>query len=150
MKDPTMVAKPVTILYVEGKNSLSRQLVADLLSSNQDLMLVGCAESDEETLDFCGTLNPNIVLMEVISPEASHVDAVRVIRSNYPNIKVVILSQSEDIDMVRAMLRVGITGYLTDYLDLPSLAASIQAINSGAVVVSSSIVRPLFHASLNS
>jgi DNA-binding NarL/FixJ family response regulator len=140
-----MVAKPLRILYVEVTNSRSKQIIAGLFSDHPDLVLAGCAESYEEALEFCEALNPDIVLIELVSPEISHIDAVRVIRFNHAHIKVVVLSQAEDIDTARAMLNAGISGYLLKHRDLSGLAAAIRAINSGIEVFSPTIAPTLIH-----
>src|SRR5215813_13826619 len=142
-KEPIVMAKPIHVLYLEGADESGAPVKAVLFKNAPDLSLVGSVGSCEEALELCDELKPNVLLIEIDWLDASHINAIRVIRFHYPHVKVLVLTHVEDLDSVRIMLSVGVSGYLLKQFDLPELAASIRAVNSGTIVFSRAITRTL-------
>ncbi len=140
MNDVKEVIRIVTVNI--GPCSLGSRL--DILDVDSDLVFVGHSTDVRTALELCAALHPDVILMDFCDAGADDVRTVRAFRATNAQSKVIVLSRSDDPEYVRAMLKVGISGYLLDLADAADLVLSIRTVYSGQVVCSSTITRALF------
>lgn len=121
--------------YVEG--------LAALMTKLADLEVVAVAYDADTALAELETHRPDLVLMDIRLPERSGIEVTRKIRAQYPTIKVVILTASDEPSDVQEAMRAGASGYLLKQSDVGKLTAAIEAIYAGETVVESSLMRAL-------
>lgn len=121
--------------YVEG--------LATLMTRLSDLQVVAVAYDADSALAEVDAHQPDLVLMDIRLPDGSGIDVTRKIRAQYPTVKVVILTASDEPSDVQEAMRVGACGYLLKQSDVGQLAAAIEAIYAGETVVESSLMRAL-------
>jgi DNA-binding NarL/FixJ family response regulator len=105
------------------------------LMAHDDLELVGEAGSGEQALALCAEARPDVVLMDLVMPGMSGVDAIRLIRERYPGVKVIALTSFPEDDLVRAALSAGAMSYLLKNISAGNLAAAIRAAHAGQPVL---------------
>jgi len=76
-------------------------------------------------------------------PELSGVDATRIIRHNYPDIKILMLTTFDDDEYVQCAIKFGASGYLLKDKNPSELILSIEAIMAGNSLLSESIMEKL-------
>jgi DNA-binding NarL/FixJ family response regulator len=103
------------------------------LSTQPDFELVGEAHNGEDALEKVASLEPDIVLMDLVMPVMDGVEATAQIKKNYPNIKVLVLTSFSDQDHVLPALRAGAVGYLLKDTQPDQLVEAIRGANSGNV-----------------
>ena len=81
----------VRILLVDDE-SLDRRLLKQTLAAYPDMDLVGEASSGDEAISAVARLHPDIVLMDIRMPTMDGIAATRVIKTTYPHVKVIGLS----------------------------------------------------------
>ena len=123
--------------YVEG--------LATLMTRLANLEVVAVAYDADTALAQVEAHRPDLVLMDLRLPERSGIDVTRKIRAQYPTVKVVILTASDEPSDVQEAMRVGACGYLLKQSDVGKLAAAIDAIHAGETVVESSLMNALIH-----
>lgn len=74
--------------------------------------VVGTANDGKEALIKCRTLNPDIILMDIRMPECSGIDALKLIKAEMPDVKIVMLTTSEEDDDLFEAIKCGASGYL--------------------------------------
>lgn len=121
-------------ILVADDHSLFRDGVASLLSAwGHDV--VGQARDGEEAVTLSAQLDPDLVLMDVRMPGCGGVEATRRIRSARPEIKIVMLTVSEDEDDLFGAVKAGAQGYLLKDLESPQLRRMLEAVARGEAAI---------------
>lgn len=118
----------IRILLVDDQ-SLFREGLQTLLSVHDDLQVVGMAANGQEAVTAVAEYRPDVVLMDLRMPILNGVAATRQITSQYPEVRVIVLTTFDDDDDVFEGLRAGAVGYLLK--DVPS-AKLVEAIRAAA------------------
>jgi DNA-binding NarL/FixJ family response regulator len=107
-----MNAEPVKILVVDD-HQMMRQGLRLLIKEQPDLTVVGEASSCEAALEMTRTLAPQVILMDVHLPGESGIEVSRKILTEFPKIRIIILSADPDLNLVHQALLAGVAGYVT-------------------------------------
>lgn len=146
--DPSRSAR-LRVLIAEDQY-LMREGTRRLLEEHGGLDVVGVASDYDGVLDETRRLRPNVVLMDIKMPPTysmEGIEAAHVIKGEYPNIGVIILSQHDDEGYVWALLEHGVAGY--GYLhkvrvgDVEQLVRAIHEVADGGSVLDPRIVEKL-------
>lgn len=126
-------------VYVVEDYFLVRASYRNTLAKQEDLELSGEFATAEECLDTLkankenGLKQPNVILMDLGLPFMNGIEATRIIKSLYPDIKILILTCHEAQEEIIACLSTGANGYALKDSDHTSLMNVIRTVNSGAV-----------------
>jgi len=121
---------PIRILLVDDQ-TLFRESLALLLSAQPDLQVVGEAPNGEVALAMVSTAHPQVVLMDLRMPILDGVSATRRLRSEHPDVQVIVLTTFDDDADVLTALRAGAIGYLLKDVSGETLAAAVRAAAHG-------------------
>src|SRR5579864_7947827 len=102
---------PLRILVADDHESV-RTGVRRLLSSRPDWSVCGEAANGREAVEQAKALRPDLVLMDITMPEMGGVEAARIIRKEFPETAVIIISQNDKKLMQWAAAEAGAKGYL--------------------------------------
>lgn len=104
-------AGAIRVLIVDDHPML-REGVAAILEAQADMVVVGEASDGAEAVSRFRQLQPDVTLMDLQMPGMDGVAAIKAIRAEYPNARILVLTTYEgDVQAVRA-LKAGATGYL--------------------------------------
>jgi NarL family two-component system response regulator LiaR len=143
------MTEPKTIrIVVVDDHDLLRQGVVTCLSAFDDLVVVGDTNRGQDGVLLVERHEPDVVLMDLIMPGLSGVDAIRQIREGWPNVKIMALTSFVDASLVQAAIDAGATSYLLKSVDAENLADSIRMTAKGVGVLAPEATRQL--ASLDS
>ncbi len=132
----------IRILLVED-HQVVRQGLAALLSTTEGLEVVGSVGDGVEAVAAFRTLRPDITLMDLRLPKMSGVDAIRAIRGEFPEARVVVLTTYDgDEDIFRA-LQAGARGYLLKGMPFEELLTTIHAVHGGKSRITSPVAEKL-------
>lgn len=124
-------------------HALVRSGLRRLLEAEPDLTVVGEAASADEATAQARELQPDVLLLDIVMPGRSGIDALPEITSSSPATKVLVLSMQDDSAYVRQAFAAGASGYLLkDAAD----AELVQAIHE--VACGRRYVHPLLGARL--
>jgi len=107
------------------------QALRSALERTEDFEVVGETESGAGVLPLVGRLQPNLVLMDVQMPGMDGLTALDQIRERYPQVKVVLISASDDHERIQSALRRGAVGYLLKSINPDELPAALRTALSG-------------------
>jgi DNA-binding NarL/FixJ family response regulator len=129
----TIAAQPVIRLLIADHQTLFRVALAGMLREEPDIEVVGLASSGRDALSQLPETMPDVVLMD------SHPDGLASLRSiatEYPTVRVLILSSREGAGHVVDALRAGASGYLLKDSSAEALACAVRAVREGGMVMS--------------
>lgn len=101
----------IRILVVDD-HLLSRKGIASILASNSLLEIVGEATTGAEALEKAKLLLPDLILMDIRMPDVDGLQATSLIKEALPQIKIIILSVSDDVQDFFEAIKRGAQGYL--------------------------------------
>ncbi|MGE5703978.1 MAG: response regulator [Clostridia bacterium] len=104
-------------VLIADDHPMARLAIRSLLEEDTAFELVGEATNGEEAYQLCGNLQPDLVLLDINMPKWNGLVATREIKKNYPHIKVVILSVSDDVGDLFTAIQYGAQGYLLKNLE---------------------------------
>ena len=110
---------------------LLREGIAALISTEEDMELIGEASNGREALDLFRKCNPDVTLMDLQMPEMNGIDAIGAIRSEFPDARIIVLTtQPGDVQVFRA-LKAGARAYLSKVMLRKELLDTIRAVHAG-------------------
>ena len=122
----------VRVLLVDD-HPVFREGIAALLSATGNFEVVGEANDGEEALASTGTLTPDLVVMDIHMPGMGGLEATRRIKEEFPAVRVIMLTVSDDEEDLFEAVKAGAQGYLvkdlasSDVVDLIRRAAGGEA-----------------------
>ncbi|HEY3871878.1 MAG TPA: response regulator transcription factor [Actinocrinis sp.] len=117
----------ITVMLVDD-HALVREGVREILSIEQDVVVVAEAADSEEALQRASEHRPDIVLLDVEIPGRQTTDTVAQMHSISPHTRVIILSMYDGPALLRRLIREGISGYLLKSVDRHELVAAIRTV----------------------
>ena len=99
-------------VLIADDHPYARAGIRSLLEEDSYFEIVGEAVNGKEAFDLCGVLNPDLVLMDINMPVWDGMEATRQIKNQYPKIRIVILTVSDNIADLFTALQFGAQGYL--------------------------------------
>ncbi|HLW99325.1 MAG TPA: response regulator transcription factor [Candidatus Acidoferrales bacterium] len=121
----------LTRILIVDDHELFRKGIRSLLESSPGLMVCGEAASGLESVEKAKDLQPDVVLMDISMQGISGLDATRLIRTEVPKSKVVILSQHDGPQMVSAAIKVGASAFVTKSQAGQHLLRAIESVMTG-------------------
>ncbi len=103
----------------------------------------GTAKTGQEDLLKARVLNPDIIIMDIQMPGLSGLDALRLIKAEMPQIKVVMLTISEDDEDLFQAVKFGASGYLLKNTNAKELINTISALENDEIPLSSGLASKL-------
>jgi len=131
-----------TVLLVDD-HPLVRAGLTSLISTTDDLEIVGDAESGEQAVSMTGDLLPDVVLMDLSMPGIGGVEATRQILARHPQVHVVVLTSFADQERVADALAAGAVGYLLKDCDARDVLAAIRSAALGHAPLDPRVARAL-------
>lgn len=118
--------------------TLIRQAVADLISQEGDIDVVGHAENGRIALETARAIHPDIVLMDIRMPVLDGIEATAAICADpaLSATKVIVLTTFENDENVLNALRAGASGFVGKGTDPDSLVAAIRTVHEGEALLS--------------
>jgi DNA-binding NarL/FixJ family response regulator len=134
-------AVPVTRVLIADDEDLMRAGLAELLSSDRTIDVVGEASTGREAVHKAVRLRPEVILMDVRMPDLDGIAATAELARSAPNSKVLILTTFDDEDYIFRSLRAGASGFLLKRTRPEELIAAVHTIAAGNSLLSPSVTR---------
>ncbi|HEX2902809.1 MAG TPA: response regulator transcription factor [Jatrophihabitans sp.] len=138
---------PAIRVALADDHTLFRRALSQLLDAHGDIEIVGTAGDGRGAIELVRASRPDVLLLDVDMPGPGVTDTVQVIRSRYPSVQILMLSMYDSPSTIRALLALGVRGYLLkSSSDAELLAALRQITRDQDHVVLSVTAKALFAA----
>lgn len=124
----------VRVLIVDDQTH-DQHGVRVLVSGQDDMGIVGEVRGGPEALGATGLLHPDVILLGVGAPGPDGGGAVRSIRSAYPSVKIVALSDAHDAGGIAEAFRAGVRGYVLRSDGPHEVVRAIRTVASGQTFI---------------
>ncbi|MBY9080153.1 response regulator transcription factor [Paenibacillus sp. HN-1] len=137
----------IRVLIAEDQD-LIRKSLGIVLGMNPDIEVSGMAGNGRNAVALAESLLPDVVLMDIHMPVMDGVEATREIKAKLPEVKVIILTTFQEMDIVTGALNAGAEGYILKAIDPADLAGAIRLVRRGETMITQEVARALFARSL--
>jgi len=136
--------QPVTTrILIADDHTLVRSGLKLILSAQPDFELVGEAATGEETIVRTRELQPDVLLLDIGMPGMNGVEAARVIRQQFPEVRIVVLTMYDDDAYLQQFLQIGAAGYVMKQAADEELVSAIRAVQRGESFIHPLLTRQL-------
>ena len=103
------------------------------LEAAEDIEVVGCTQRGDEVAALVDEQRPDLVLLDHRMPGADGIACLKLVRQHHPEIKVVMLSASEDSAQIGEALAAGASAYIGKRINPDDLASTLRQVVAGVV-----------------
>jgi len=132
--------RKITMLVVDD-HIIVRDGICTLLALAGDMEVVGEAANGREGLEKVAKLLPDVVLMDIAMPIMGGLEAIRRIRKEFSETKILVLTQYDDRDHVFPAIQAGANGFVSKTAASSELTSGIRAMFAGESYLSPSIAK---------
>ncbi|MFR3825763.1 response regulator transcription factor [Hungatella hathewayi] len=132
----------IKVALAEDGDALRRSL-ADSLREQPDIQVLGEATDSEELVALCRETPPDVAVVDIRMPGMDGVAACKILRSELPEVRLLILTTFDDDEYLRELFGLGVDGYLLKTGSPPRLAEAVRGVYNGLGAVDAGVSRKL-------
>jgi len=132
--------KAKTGIVIADDHALLREAIRNAFEQQQDMEVLGEAADGEEAVKLSSELKPDIVIMDIVMPKLSGIEATKQIRNVSPNTAVLILTAYDDDRYVIGLLEAGAAGYMLKSARGQDLVTAARTVRAGESVLHPTII----------
>lgn len=136
-------SKPQIRVLLADDHHIVRAGVRQLLESAADLHVIAEAGDGEEAQSLIQKHKPDVAVLDIQMPKASGIEVTRWVRSQFPEVGVLILTAYDDDPYVMAVLQAGANGYVLKTGQADELIQAVRDVYEGKSALDASITRKL-------
>lgn len=129
----------ITKIAITDDHRMVLKGIASMLQDTPDLQVVGMYETAKETLDNINIDAPDVLLLDINLPDINGIDLSKTLLKTYPDLKIIALTNFEDVSFVKRMLKNGVHGYLLKNTDKLELITAFKTVLSGELFLQKNI-----------
>jgi two-component system, NarL family, response regulator NreC len=130
-------------VLIADDHSIVRAGLRSLLGSEPSMELVGEASGGYEAIQLVEKTHPDVLVLDVSMPDLDGISVTKKIKSEFPGLRILILTLHEDKALLEEAIRAGASGYILKRAAEAELISAIQSITRGDMYVDPSMVRTL-------
>ena len=127
-----------TRVVIVDDHPMLREGTRALLEKTVDIEVVGTAGRGTEALRVVAELKPDVLILDVRLPDVSGVEVTRRVREAFPEVAILILTGYDDVGYLRALLDLGIKGYLRKTARGDEIIEAVRLVARGKKVLDTS------------
>jgi len=118
-------------VLVADDHKIVREGIVALLALESEMQVVGEAANGREAVEKALSVSPDVILMDIVMPAMSGLEATAEIRTKCPQVKVLIVSQYDDKQNMLVASQAGAYGFISKRAAASKLVAGIRSVYSG-------------------
>ena len=122
--------------------------IETLLAEENNIEVIATHEDGLSTLDSLKIEQPDVLFLDINLPDINGITLTKIITKLYPNIKIIALTNHEDVSFVKRMLAHGAYGYLLKNAHKEELLEAIETVMKGEQYLQKSIEKKILNQSL--
>jgi DNA-binding NarL/FixJ family response regulator len=123
-------------LMIVDDQTAPRQVLAQVLSAEGGYEIVGEAKSGRDALEACRSCRPDVVILELVLPELCGVEVLRRLRTESPNVRILVFSGTRDKVLIVETLKCRPHGFVGKHEDLAIFLEALRIVVAGKLYFS--------------
>lgn len=132
------VKNMIKVLIADDQELICQSLKI-VLDSKENIRVTDAVMNGQEVIRSVRNEMPDIILMDIRMPKMDGVQCTKIIKENYPDIKIIILTTFDDDEFVYDALKYGASGYLLKGVTMDGLVDAIETVYSGRAMINPDI-----------
>lgn len=126
-------------VLIADDQELIRTSLKIILDNQNNIEVIDVVSNGLEVIKCVRRNMPDVILMDIRMPKMDGVQCTKIIKENYPAIRVIILTTFDDDEYVYNALKYGASGYLLKGASINELVKAIDTVNSGRAMINPDI-----------
>lgn len=135
----------IRVMIVDDQG-LIRDGLKMILSLSEDIEVVGEAVNGEEAIDMLSRVNPDVILMDIRMPVLNGVEATKIIKEKFSEVKILILTTFNEDEYIFEGLKYGADGYMLKDVKSDEIIKAIKEVYKGNVLLQPEIATKVVRA----
>ena len=131
-------------VMIVDDHEVVRDGLREALQRSGDFEVVGEAWNGEDAVRVAQSLEPDVIIMDVIMPLKNGIDACREVTETLPDTQVVMLTASTEEDAVVEAVAAGAVGYVQKYSGKDELMRTVRGVAGGEYRIPAGVVKSVF------
>lgn len=132
----------IKIIIIDDQ-SLMRDGLEIILSSSSDISVLACGSNGYDAVSLTEKLAPDLVLMDIRMPEMDGVCASKIIKKQFPKVKILLLTTFDDEELIINAVKAGVSGYVFKDIEKERLIEAIKDCIKGTFIMPSRVAQVL-------
>jgi DNA-binding NarL/FixJ family response regulator len=133
----------IKVLLVDDQALFVESLRMVLETRAEDIVVVGVASNGKIALQLAAAERPDVILMDVCITELDGIETIRILRKQFPSIKMLVLTTCADDEYVVKALHFGVTGYLLKDTSSEIVISALRNVYQGRVILTPQVAAKL-------
>ena len=138
----------ITKIAITDDHEMIRNGIDSLLENHPDILIVGKYSNAEETLTALKQSQPDVLLLDINLPDINGIDLCKTLLKEYPDLKIIALSNFDETSFVKRILNNGALGYLLKNTNTEELVKAIETVLKGQQYLQKDIQKKLLNRSI--
>ncbi|MDD2970196.1 MAG: response regulator transcription factor [Lachnospiraceae bacterium] len=126
-------------VLIADDQELIRESLKIVLQTKDNIEVTDAVENGQEVIKSIRKQLPDVILMDIRMPKMDGVQCTKIIKENYPGVKIIILTTFDDDEYVYNALKYGASGYILKGISMDELVRSIATVYSGKAMINPDI-----------
>ena len=126
-------------VLIADDQELIRTSLQIILNNQENIEVTDVVANGQEVMRSVRKNKPDVILMDIRMPKMDGVQCTKIIKENYPDIKIIILTTFDDDEYVYNALKYGASGYLLKGVSIDDLVKAIHTVYSGRAMINPDI-----------
>ena len=126
-------------LIIADDQELLRESLKIVLSMDPEIEIIATCPDGKAVLDVMKREVADVILMDIRMPVMDGVYCTKLLKTDWPQTKVIILTTFDDDDFVFSALKYGASGYLLKGVGMDELIHAIKTVHSGGALINPNI-----------
>ncbi|MBA2175664.1 response regulator transcription factor [Halobacillus locisalis] len=136
--------KTIDILVCDDHEILRKGIV-ELLNLQDGMEVIAEASDGKEAIELTEETNPDVILMDIQMPQCNGLEAVKQIRMQNEEVKIIMLTVSDEEADLYNSIKYGANGYLLKNMNLEELFSHIEGVLRGEASFSTGLANKLLN-----
>ncbi len=133
-----MASKAINIMLVDD-HIIVREGIKSLIEKDKDFRIIATSDNGIEAVENAKIYNPHIIIMDINMPKMNGIDALKIIKDQGINSKVIILTSQTKKEYIIAATKLGAKGYLFKNCETNDLIKAIREVSIGRTYMDQSV-----------